>query len=138
MLRVPGTGRTGHIAISTGDGGTVEAHSAERGVSAHKATNRRWDYGVLVPGVGYLAAEKAVAFQPPRRIIRLTNPLTRGPTVERVQRALTERGYAPGRIDGVFGPQTASAVARFQGDRGLVADGEVGDTTLRALGITVR
>ncbi|MBN1239495.1 MAG: peptidoglycan-binding protein, partial [Gammaproteobacteria bacterium] len=43
------------------------------------------------------------------------------------------RGYATGSLDGVFGPQTASAVRAFQADSGLVADGEAGPKTLKAL-----
>jgi peptidoglycan hydrolase-like protein with peptidoglycan-binding domain len=35
----------------------------------------------------------------------------------------------PGAIDGIFGPHTKSAVQAYQGDRGVAADGIVGDRT---------
>ena len=133
LLRKPGAGPTGHIAISTGDGGTLEAYSSSRGVIAYQADGRRWDYGVLVPGVTYFRADKAVEYSPPRRVIRVTEPLTRGARVARIQARLAALDYHPGKADGIYGPQTAAAVMHFQADRGLVADGEVGDVTRKAL-----
>lgn len=50
-----------------------------------------------------------------------------------VQRALRHRGYDPGSVDGVFGPETEQAVRRFQRDRGLTEDGVVGPQTGSAL-----
>jgi DNA invertase Pin-like site-specific DNA recombinase/peptidoglycan hydrolase-like protein with peptidoglycan-binding domain len=58
--------------------------------------------------------------------------------VRTVQRELRHRGYdlgAPG-VDGRFGPLTDAAVRRAQSDQGLVADGLVGPTTRRALGLS--
>ena len=55
-----------------------------------------------------------------------------GPEVERLQRLLNSAGY-PLTIDGDFGPATDLAVRQFQGDRGLVADGIVGQMTWAAL-----
>ena len=43
------------------------------------------------------------------------------------------RGYAPGPIDGRYGPRTAQAVSRFQAAHGLVVDGIAGPFTLAAL-----
>jgi hypothetical protein len=54
------------------------------------------------------------------------NPLV---TVREIQRALTDLGYQPGPIDGVFGTKTRAAIKRFQADHGLVADGVVGKKT---------
>lgn len=42
-------------------------------------------------------------------------------------------GFNPGNIDGIFGPQTLGAVARFQAQQGLNVDGMVGKATANAL-----
>ena len=43
------------------------------------------------------------------KILTLTTPLTHGPSVDRAQRILTNRGYFVGSIDGVFGEITGRA-----------------------------
>lgn len=135
LLRVPSSDRTGHIAISDGNGGTIEAHSTKRGVIATSAISRRWDYGVLVPGINYNMSDTPVPYEPPVDIIRVTRVLMRGPRVKKIQKALAALGYPTGKVDGIYGPQTAHAVTLFQNDQGLVADGEVGPLTMKALGI---
>lgn len=50
-----------------------------------------------------------------------------------VQEALNVAGYGDLEVDGHFGPQTASAVRRFQADSSVTVDGVVGRETLRAL-----
>jgi N-acetylmuramoyl-L-alanine amidase len=44
VLRIPKPGRRGHIVLSDGQGGTIEAHSANRGVIQHALAtgNLRW------------------------------------------------------------------------------------------------
>lgn len=54
--------------------------------------------------------------------------------VAALQVALHARGLYAGSIDGVDGPATARAVARFQQRRGLRPDGIAGSATRRALG----
>ena len=51
------------------------------------------------------------------------------PDVEEVQRILTEGGYYTGPIDGVYGPETESAVRAYQTAHGLEVDGVVGPHT---------
>jgi peptidoglycan hydrolase-like protein with peptidoglycan-binding domain len=53
--------------------------------------------------------------------------------VRSIQRRLRALGYAPGPVDGLFGPRTEHAVTRFQTDRRLVADGAVGPKTSKRL-----
>lgn len=59
-----------------------------------------------------------------------------GTTVTEIQKRLKSWGYYSGAVDGVFGSQTEKAVKYFQQKNGLTADGQVGNQTLAALGIT--
>jgi hypothetical protein len=54
--------------------------------------------------------------------------------VEALQRALEKAGYDPGKIDGVIGPKTRSALASYQRAKGLPVGGLTLDT-LKALGV---
>ncbi|MCA8921973.1 MAG: N-acetylmuramoyl-L-alanine amidase [Planctomycetes bacterium] len=56
-----------------------------------------------------------------------------GPHVLRVQRYLRRGGYAPGPLDGDFGPVTERAVKALQRDHGLRANGVVNGPTWTAL-----
>jgi peptidoglycan hydrolase-like protein with peptidoglycan-binding domain len=59
---------------------------------------------------------------------------SQGAQVKLLQHALTQLGYRPGTVDGIFGPVTEAAVTRFQTAAKLAADGVVGPLTLAALG----
>lgn len=54
-------------------------------------------------------------------------------TIRDIQRALAAKGYVVGAIDGVWGPQTRAALARFQRDQGITVDGIVGPQSLGRL-----
>lgn len=60
--------------------------------------------------------------------------LNRG-VIEDAQRALAEKGYDPGPADGFAGPQTRSAVKKFQGDQNLAQTGRFDQKTLAALNV---
>jgi hypothetical protein len=53
-----------------------------------------------------------------------------------VQRALSRRGYYRGDIDGVFGPESRRAVARYQRDNDLRPTGSVDNQLLRSLNLS--
>ena len=135
LLRYPAPSLIGHIAISDGSGGTVEAHSTHTGVIRGQVDGRRWDVGVLPPMISYPEPTMLLPTVPPGLVLRLTQPNMKGALVERLQRALAARGFSTGDVDGAYGPHTAAAVHAFQLTEGLLPDGEAGDTTLKALGL---
>jgi murein L,D-transpeptidase YcbB/YkuD len=132
-------GLGGHIVLSDGAGGTIEAHSSADGVIRSKLQGRRWDYGICVPGVTYAAAqEQALSISPSTTVVSQTDDGTEVPNVRRIQKALRNLGYDPGPTDGVFGHQTTAAVLAFQVAKGLAPDGEVGKLTAAALNIRLQ
>jgi hypothetical protein len=56
-------------------------------------------------------------------------------TIRRAQEALNDQGYNVGRVDGRWGPNTQSAVRRFQAKSGLTESGTLDSSTLSALGV---
>lgn len=62
-----------------------------------------------------------------------TSGLTATATTLVVQQDLTALGYFEGTIDGIAGEETKSAIARFQADAGIEADGEFGPQTDAAM-----
>jgi len=60
-------------------------------------------------------------------------PMLRGDDVAELQRRLSALGFDTGRVDGIFGDQTASALAEFQRNAGLGLDGVCGRSTLAEL-----
>jgi N-acetylmuramoyl-L-alanine amidase len=127
----------GHIVISDGQGGMVEAHSTNSGVICHTLSGRRWDMGILIPGISYEEGNGIPEPTPPGIIYRLTSPLMRGEKIAQIQQKLESLGFEPGGSDGIFGHQTFTAVMDFQKSKGLTPDGEVGPQTAKAMGITL-
>jgi peptidoglycan hydrolase-like protein with peptidoglycan-binding domain len=134
VLRYPPQGGMGHIVISDGRGGTVEAKGTNFGVVKDKFSNRRWDTGILISGIDYESAAPASLGVLPVVYHRgATGMDTR--VVEEIQRRLIAAKINPGPVDGIYGHRTAAAVVLFQHKEGLVADGEVGPQTAEKLGI---
>jgi peptidoglycan hydrolase-like protein with peptidoglycan-binding domain len=73
-----------------------------------------WSAGAVRRGTGFVAARGS------RR-------------VRDVQRRLTELGYRPGPVDGLFGPRTEAAARWFQYKHGLHSTGRIGRLTLAVL-----
>jgi len=60
-------------------------------------------------------------------------PMTRGDDVADLQRRLAALGFDPGKVDGIFGPDTAACLAEFQRNVGLRVDGIFGPEELQVL-----
>ncbi len=135
IIRFAGNGEIGHIVISDGNGGTVEAHGREDGITNSVVDGRRWDMGILVPGVTY-KPNPILAFRTPSIVIyRFTSPNMVSPDVGIIQAELTRRGFDTGGIDNIFGELTYNAVKQFQDSAGLNPDGEVSALTAAALDV---
>ncbi len=83
--------------------------------------------------VGHLADRingAGVLHQPPPEAPRLSRS-----DVKELQRRLNEKGHDSGEVDGVPGPNTRTAIARFQREAGMVADGFADYDVLESLGI---
>lgn len=69
------------------------------------------------------------------RTLGVQSPYLEGDDVLAIQEALRARGFDPGPLDGIYGPQTAQAVRSFQTGQGLTVSGVVTGEEYRRLGI---
>jgi N-acetylmuramoyl-L-alanine amidase len=67
------------------------------------------------------------------RFLYRRTPMLRGDDVADLQQRLCTLGFDTGRVDGIFGDDTADALAEFQRNAGLPVDGIVGGATLQEL-----
>ena len=136
ILRLAGNGEIGHIVISDGNGGTVEAHGREDGITNSVVDGRRWDMGILIPGVIY-NPNPVLPFEPPSIMIyRFTSPNMVSPEIGKMQAELKRRGFDTGGIDNIYGEMTYKAVKLFQDSVGINPDGEVSALTAAILHAT--
>lgn len=113
-----------------------------------KKSNKKWatmalSCALLLPAVS-VSAIRATAPMEEARVEYTDAAVTttavlrqgsKGGEVKEVQRRLKMWGYYNGSVDGVFGAGTRSAVIAFQKKNGLTADGVVGKSTYKALGM---
>jgi hypothetical protein len=132
LLRYPPVAKkgVGHIVLSDGRGGTIEAMGRAYGVKAGKVDHRgTWHAGILLPEITYDGTDGSVEVSGPSHLFARNAPNMSSSTVKRIQEALKAKGFDPGEIDGEFGQKTMEAVVAFQEEEGLVVDGEVGEDT---------
>jgi peptidoglycan hydrolase-like protein with peptidoglycan-binding domain/DNA invertase Pin-like site-specific DNA recombinase len=110
--------------------------STSRRLAARAALGALTCLLVLLVGAGVAGASE------PPRLATTAGALAQGAglgdrgeaqRVRAIQRVLAKHGWAPGPVDGLYGPATEAAVVRFQTAAGLTPDGIVGRHTARAL-----
>ncbi len=135
IRKPPAPGKMGHIAITDGHGGTVEAAGVNLGVRRDKVEGRLWHHVVKIPELAYFSTGYVAPVKPLPYLLTLETPNIKSSLVRAVQRALRDQGINPGKIDGEYGPHTVAAVEAFQAMHRLVADGICGPHTAKKLGV---
>ena len=95
--------------------------------------NRGLSITGLVDAVTARALEEAKWKLGDRSLNLQSTPLMRGDDVATLQSRLTEMGFDCGRVDGIYGPRSESAVKEFQRSAGLIIDGKCGPETIIGL-----
>lgn len=130
-----------HVAISLGDGTTVEARGTKWGIGTWAGAGR-FQEGGLIPGADYGEAPPFPIADPPApsssdapewpgRVLEVTRPFMAGDDIAVWQQRMIDRGWdlGPDGADGKYGPKTASVAEAFQREKGLEVDGKVGPET---------
>ena len=120
------------------DGGAEEGFDPARFDASLERAVRAFQQhkGLIVDGVvgveTFTAIDGARWALGDRILMHTPGHLQRGEDVVTLQERLNTLGFAAGRVDGRFGPETERAVRSFQRAYGLSGDGSVGPDTLRA------
>ena len=121
-----------HVAVSLGNGSTIEARGRDSGVGRFGARGRGWTHAALIPGVRY-ETRKASPGEPepawPGRYITQP-PIMVGADVKMWQRRMRARGWDLDD-DGEYGPKSEKVCRTFQAEKGLRESGVVGPKTWR-------
>lgn len=91
-----------------------------------------WNAGYWCPAWGY-APYAYYAYDGP--IYAGSPAVDPGQVVANVQAALQDQGYYDGEVDGILGPLTRAAIARYQQDQGLYITSAIDEPTLESLGL---
>lgn len=121
-------GRRTHIGWYIGGGMCLEAQGTRTGcVLSPLAT---WDEAAELTDADYTGEVYETFDILPLQTVKKGD---RSELVRYLQTQLVAAGYDVGKIDGIFGTETLSAVRAFQSDHGLDPDGKVGKLTWAAI-----
>lgn len=97
-----------------------------------KSTQKLWSPRRIL-AVGTLVLISSMAFAPAAQAANLMKIGSSGSDVRALQTELAHLGYSVGPLDGIFGPETLTAVEEFQRADHLQVDGIAGPLTQSAL-----
>lgn len=129
----------GHVGVHVGDGYVVEWRGFKYGSQITRVSDadRKWTHWYKFPFIEY---GETAEIEPTEttlggRLLKLTEPLTKGSDVEMLQELLMQLGYVLPEhgADGEYGQETVEAVEAFQHTEGLEVDGKYGPLTHAAL-----
>lgn len=149
LYHMDGNGEMSHTGVYVGNGYAVEARAAAYGVVKTLVKNRSWTHWAALPSVlhsedGQVSTPTAKPQETPSKgqidtagaevvsMTTLRNGAT-GTKVRVLQWLLNEKGFNAGKVDGIFGKTTLSAVKAYQCNKGLDVDGVVGKKTWTSL-----
>ncbi len=131
-----------HVAVSLGNGTTIEARGSAYGVGSWDAVQGRdWTASGLIPGLVYGVppvgpviheggGTLAAAPPWPGRFLMRPPPM-RGPDVRQWQQQMRARGWKV-RVNAIYDKKAEEICRTFQQEKGLRVDGVVGEDTWRA------
>ena len=105
--------------------------STEANVRAFQAQRRLRVDGICGPQTWGALVESG--FSLGDRLVYLRSPMLRGDDVAELQRRLNALGFDAGKEDGIFGPDTESALREFQRNAGITVDAICGPETVASL-----
>jgi N-acetylmuramoyl-L-alanine amidase len=108
--------------FGAGTAAAIEAFQHRRGLRVDGVCGQQ-TWGALVEA----------GFRLGDRFLYLRAPMFRGDDVADLQQRLSALGFDTGRVDGIYGGLTSSALADFQRNTSLPVDGILGASTLREL-----
>nr|DAI41048.1 MAG TPA: N acetylmuramidase [Caudoviricetes sp.] len=129
-------GKIGLLLSANPDMTEPEVYEALKGMAVDLGNKGRDP----LTGYGFVQLSEPTQKEEPKeepmgeRILKLIDkPRMQGDDVKELQTLLDKHGFPCGEIDGVFGPETDTAVRLFQKANGLTVDGKVGEKTWAAL-----